>query len=256
MADEPTPRDSEKEGAADQQPDRPRLRLKRIGQHGSSPEKPVPPEVAPPAEGPSQENLPPESPPLPTQPHPPQAQPPDHPDETSPVAPIPLAPKAHRAPASRPAAERPPEAEVEGASRSKLLFMAAALFLILAAGAFFWLRSGTEAPAQGQTPSAQAPDASAQEQGGAASVPPEETADLDQNLSSEVKRFTDLLQNSTVEGSSAPKGLFVEGVFIPEGALLNRELNLVLTRVETGPNGLRVALTTATGRTLQVTLAP
>lgn len=220
----PNPSDPDPSGGEENPDPRRRLKLKRIGPHVRK-QEPVPP---PPSE--------PAPPPRPST------------SESSPPSP----PKAGDSP--RKYRLRP----------QQVALLAAPLLLVVLIGfllaTILQPSSSPETPASAPAPAEEAVASSAGE--------PEPQPDPvrtviaannpgsrpEADLETYLNRFT--AQDLAV--SSSPRGLFAGPVFIPEGAFINRDLGLVLARVEEDPGNSSFTVTTESGtsRSFPLSSAP
>jgi len=76
----------------------------------------------------------------------------------------------------------------------------------------------------------------------------------DENLS--LQSFVSLFQKQRLVGSNSPRGLFVDSVFIPEGAPVNPELGIILSQISTDSIATVVTLQMPSGEILQFPVSP
>jgi hypothetical protein len=78
-------------------------------------------------------------------------------------------------------------------------------------------------------------------------MPPEMAAPA-----TELQAFLQSLGNATLILSRNPEGLFVDSVFFPEGAILNRELGLVVSRISLDSEKPGIQLISSDGETFDI----
>jgi hypothetical protein len=134
-----------------------------------------------------------------------------------------------------------------------------AIPVVLIAGMVFLLRpfftSGKETPSETvsapEIPEARLPDPVSSEREdplpAITEMPPESVTPA-----TELQAFLQRLGNSTLILSRNPEGLFVDSVFFPEGAILNRELGLVLSRISLDSENPGIRLISSDGETFDL----